>query len=167
MFLETQHHIDIVVQIQLDEGTADALKVIASLLSPNKKNVTLIKSEAPKAVPTGENTETKQEAPKMAPTAEAEKARQEAPKSAPAKDEPKPESTTAKSNKTAPTDTPAQDDLPKIRQQVSAFVNAHPADGKQQVKAWLDQHGYRGVSVIERKDWDAFEQFLKGGEQVA
>lgn len=160
MFLETQHHIDIVVQIQLDEGTADALKVIASLLSPNKKNVTLIKSEAPKAVPTGENTETKQEA-KPAATAKAEETKQEATKSAPAKEEPKPEGTTA------PTDTPAKEDLPKIRQRITDFVSAHPEDGKQQVKAWLDQHGYRGVSVIERKDWDAFEQFLKGGEQVA
>lgn len=166
MFLETQHHIDIVVQLQLDEGTADALKVIASLLSPNKKNVTLVKAEAPKTKPTTKATEAKPEA-KPAATAKAEETKQEATKSAPAKEEPKPESTTAKSNKTAPTDTPAQDDLPKIRQQVSAFVNAHPADGKQQVKAWLEQHGYRGVSVIERKDWDAFEQFLKGGEQVA
>lgn len=161
MFLETQHHIDIVVQIQLDEGTADALKVIASLLSPNKKNVTLIKSEAPKAVPTTKATEAKPEA-KPAATAKAEETKQEATKSAPAKEEPKPEGTTA------PTDTPAKEDLPKIRQRITDFVSAHPEDGKQQVKAWLDQHGYRGVSVIERKDWDAFEQFLKGGdEQVA
>lgn len=160
MFLETQHHIDIVVQLQLDEGTADALKVIASLLSPNKKNVTLVKAEAPKTKPTTKATEAKPEA-KPAATAKAEETKQEATKSAPAKEEPKPEGTTA------PTDTPAKEDLPKIRQRITDFVSAHPEDGKQQVKAWLEQHGYRGVSVIERKDWDAFEQFLKGGEQVA
>lgn len=146
---ETQHTVSILVQFQLDAGTADTLKFIAGLFSPQKKVVIEPTKGAPKveAAPQAEPEE-----PEVAKVAE----------STPAEPAKKTETKVLEPTATAekPDYTPAKADLPRIRKNVMAYVEAHPADGKQKVKEWLDQHGYKGVSAIERKDWAAFDAFL-------
>lgn len=154
---ETQHTISILVQFQLDAGTADTLKFIAGLFSPQKKVVIEPTKGAPKV----------EEAPQAEPAKKTETKVTEVTPAEPAenKDSKAPAVTkvtevTPSATEEKPDDKPLKADLPRIRKNVMAYVEANPADGKQKVKEWLDQHGYKGVSAIERKDWAAFDAFL-------
>lgn len=162
---ETQHAISILVQLQLDAGTADTLKFIAGLFCPQKKVVIEPTKGAPKVEEAPQAEPEKPEEPEVAKVAKVAKVAESTPAEPAKKTETKvlePAGTAEK-----PDDKPSKADLPRIRKSVMAYVEANPADGKQKVKEWLDQHGYKGVSAIERKDWAAFNKFLLGIEEEA
>lgn len=131
--------IDINVRISAEPALVNALEAIANAVAVCK--ITALNDNKP-------IESSKQEKPVPKPQAKPEEPKEEAPKAEAAEPEPNPDDIIDKSL------------IPSIRKTAGTFSASRP-DGKEVIKKWLNDNGFKGLASLTYKGAEDFTAFLE------